>query len=138
MVLAPESTNAVKPSNDHTTLRGRPTVPVGKLATTIPSLPTLRGCAATGGASLLARSWNREACDARHLIPSSIVQDAPVLRLLRPAPLLEEERDTSTPTLIKDLADPVGVHGSRTLATLRANDDALDIVVAKLSQCSIS
>ena len=41
---------------------------VGKLATTIPSRPTLRRCAAPRGASLLARSWNREACDARHLI----------------------------------------------------------------------
>ncbi len=76
MVLAPESTNAVKPSNNHMTLRWRLTVSVCKFATTIPSLPALRRCAAPGGASLRGRSWNREACGARHLIPSSVVQDA--------------------------------------------------------------
>ncbi|HEV3194213.1 MAG TPA: hypothetical protein VGY54_27095 [Polyangiaceae bacterium] len=43
MVLARESTNAVIPSNNHTTLRSRLT---GRLATTISSLTTLRTCVA--------------------------------------------------------------------------------------------
>src|SRR3990172_10498142 len=62
----------------------------------------------------------------RHFVPRSSVENAPRLLLVRPAPLLEEERHAGAPTLVSDGRNPLRIHGTSARARLAADDHPVD------------
>jgi len=51
----------------------------------------------------LRRCWRNQ---GRHLVPDAALEQLPGLLLVRPAPLLEEERDSGGQALVADLGHP--------------------------------
>jgi hypothetical protein len=89
--------------------------------------PQRRGCHLKRSSSPhdLQLSW--------HLIPGATFEHAPGLLLVRPAPLLEKERDPSPQTLIADVRHPDLLQRTRTGTGFAAHDRPLDAFEIQLA-----